>query len=629
MSRRDQLQLSRLFSDGMVLQRNTPIKIWGFAPAGAKISIRFLEVHEKAVTDESGKWELFLPELEAGGSYEMVITSEDGEEKRIRDIFIGDVWIASGQSNMELSMERLKDLYPEDIVECYNSKIRLFKVAECYDFHRPKEDLDTGEWQMAKPETILNFSAVSYYFEKYMYEYQPVPIGIINVSLGGSPIEAWLREEALAEFKQYRDTLKRYQDDSYLQEQVKQNEEDMKVWMNKLNETDNGSTARIPWYSHTLEDLTWEEAFLPDFFENIGIKDFIGAVWFRKKVRIPSSMIKDEVRLWLGTIVDSDIVFINGVEAGSTKYQYPPRKYTIPPNLLKAGENTIAIRVVCENGKGRFTPGKWYGLFTKNHCISLEGRWKYRIGCFIEKRRDTNFVNWKPTGLYNGMLAPCIPYTIKGFLWYQGEANTKSPREYKGLFTKLIQDWREQWQQGDLPFLYVQLPNFSIDLPKENSGWPEIREAQLQTLALPKTAMVTAIDLGEENDLHPLQKKEIGYRFSLAARALAFGDKVEYAGPLVDSASQRKNEVILQFSHAENEMEWKNGTVVSCVQIAGSNSIFYPANVKIEGKEMIVWSDLVSKPIEVRYAYENSPTGALLYNKEGLPASPFRIKIEE
>lgn len=637
MNEEQKFRLSRLISDGMVLRQGRKANIWGYASPGERIDICFLGKKTEAVTGIDGKWMTQLYDLKPGGPYEMLITCESGGEIRLKDILIGEVWVCSGQSNMELPISRVADRYPQVREDEGNTHIRVFKINEKYSFHGPLKELESGHWQAAKQSTIMNFSALAYFFAQYLYEAACIPVGIINASLGGAPAQAWMSEEMLEDFREYEEDIAACKNDDFIKAQLGRNENLSEEWFNYLKGQDEGLGRKgQPWYHPQLRDEEWQEINLPGFFAETGIKNFTGSLWFRKKIFLSEDTEGKQGSLLLGTIVDSDEVYMNGILVGSTAYQYPPRKYTVPEGILKAGENTLTVRVVCDTGKGRFTPGKRYALITEKEEVSLEGPWKYRVGGLCGKRPENIFISWKPTGLYNGMLAPCLDYTITGVLWYQGESNTDSPDNYQELFRKLIKGWRRDWKQGDFPFLFVQLPNFSIDIPAGDVGWQKIREAQRQALKLPNTSMVVSIDLGEDNDLHPTKKKEIACRLSLCARALAGLEKLEYSGPQVIEAVQEGEEIVLTFSHAQT------GIVTQCGSfypgnflVAGKNKHYQKAEAVISGNEVILkWQNsngetMMQRPEYVHYAYSNSPKEALLYNREGLPASPFEIKIKQ
>ena len=643
------LKLPRLISDGMILQQKQNCCIWGWDIPGRKIEISFLNKIYQTVVEESGTWQIVLCELLPGGPYTMKIKNDAAEEVEIHNILVGDVWFCSGQSNMELPMERVKDAFPEEIADCQNPFIRTFKIMEHADFQRPLEDVLTGEWKEAKADTIFEFSATAYFFAKAFYQMSKVPVGLINASLGGSGIECWMSRGMLDGYDELLTLADQYRNDEFVESQRMKNEEQMLIWHEKLDSKDLG--IKESWEKET----NWKDAEtveLPFFFSDTKLKDFIGSVWFCRKFEVPEQMAGKAAHLWLGTIVDSDTAYINGVQAGHTEYQYPPRKYEVPKGVLKSGENIIVVHVKCERGMGRFTPEKTYELWNEAGKINLEGMWQYRIGAVCEASPETDFISWKPTGLYHGMTAPCHRYNIAGVLWYQGESNTNAPDSYLDLFTRMVKGYRKQWNNDQLPFFYVQLPNFSIDLcdhdeREPKSGWPQIRELQKQALAISDTGMAVTIDLGEDNDLHPLNKKDIGYRLALLAASKLYQKETEYSGPVVDNmiieCTESRSENITEenwqetkgccirivCSHAEGMYAGNigKGEVVSDMELLDDCNV-YKADVEIKGEELIIRNKEVCNPKIVRYCYKNTPSGALIYNGAGLPMSPFIMKIE-
>lgn len=632
-----QLRVPRLISDGMILQQKKKDRIWGWNIPGSKVMVSFMGEDYVAYTDDSGKWEVFLEEQLPGGPYVMQISDDDGNEEIIENIMIGDVWFCSGQSNMELPMERVKDRYPEEILNCKNSCIRTFKITECADFHGPLSDHKTGEWKMAARDTILQFSATAYFFAKSMYQMTGVPIGLINASLGGSRIESWMSREMLEGYDEFLALADRYGDAGFVEGRVRQNMSQSQAWHENLDSKDEG--LQNSWEKEDADPEGWGEVGLPFFFRDTALAGFIGSVWFRRSFTVPRAMVGKEAKLWLGTIVDSDTVFINGVQVGRTDYQYPPRKYTVPAGLLKEGENTIVIRVKCEKGKGRFTPGKKYALWNEAGEIDLEGIWLYKKGAECGEIPETDFVNWKPTGLYHGMTAPCHAYSIAGILWYQGESNTHVPDIYLDLQERMIRGYRRAWQEENLPFYYVQLPNYAIDIHDSDAdetgyGWPAVRELQRQALKIPHTGMVVSIDLGEDNDLHPLNKKDIGYRLALLASSCG-GQDSDCSGPVVEEIvteewGDKGERVCIFCSHIKGGMyaySAEKGKKITDFELAGSDGVFYPAQACIEKDKIIVSCKQVKKPVKIRYCFKNTNSGALIYNRAGLPMSPFVMEI--
>lgn len=626
-----ELRLPRLISDGMVLQRDKKIKIWGWAFPEEKVTVYFLGKSYSAVADREGKWEVILPELQAGGPYSMVIATSQ-KSVTINNILIGDVWVCSGQSNMVLPMERVKDIYEKEIANCNNHFIRQFTVPDRYDFEGPREDLKGGSWEPLTKDTVFRFSAVGYFFAKALFENYHVPIGLIKACVGGTPIEAWLSEDALQQFPENLKIIEQLKVDGYIESIKKKEEVKINAWYENLNREDKGMKNGKPaWFDPDYDDSDWQTVKLPASWKEMGLDSLKGVVWFRKKIDVPASMVGKPAKLYMGTIVDSDLTYINGIVVGSTSYRYPPRRYKVSPNLLKPGKNVVAIRVISNDGNGEFIKGKPYKLFTKDQEISLEGEWKCRVGAAAdEPLPPMTFFEYKPAGLFNGMIAPLLNYRIKGVIWYQGESNTDNPKGYHKKFSALIADWRQKWGQGDFPFLYVQLANFMEpkSQPSE-SKWAELREEQRKTLVVPNTGMTVAIDLGEWNDLHPSNKKDVGERLALLARKIAYGEKELVAsGPLYKSMRIEDNKVIVEFSDAGSGLVAKGGGELKHFAIAGSDKKFVWAKAVIENDKVVVWNEDVPNPVAVRYAWADNPEGANLYNKEGLPASPFTTEEE-
>ena len=634
------LQLPRLVSDGMILQQKKKVHILGYDEPGKKVLVSFLGEEYIAVTNEDGIWETWLLEAEPGGPHTMYISDESGNEMVIANILIGDVWICAGQSNMELPMERVKDRYPEELVNCNNLAIRTFKITEHGDFHAPMKELLTGEWKTVGEDTILQFSATAYFFAKHMYQMTGVPVGLINASLGGSRIESWMSAKMLEGYDEALETARKYADDEFVKSRILQNQRQMEAWHENLNRLDIG--LKEHWETEELSTLDWKEVLIPFFFNDTDLKDFIGSVWFRRIFRVTNKMACKAAQLWLGTIVDSDTVYVNGVQVGHTDYQYPPRKYQVPEGVLREGENTIVIRVKCENGKGRFTADKRYAIWNEYEEVDLSGLWNYKEGASCEQIQPTDFVNWKPTGLYNGMLAPCCNYTIAGFLWYQGESNAHDSENYLYLSKRMIEGYRKNWKDEKLPFIYVQLPNFMIDVYDNDEdatgkGWPLLREQQRQILSVPDTGMAVAIDLGEDNDLHPLNKKDVGYRLAMLASKKLYGIASECEGPQVEEivkihdTSGKGFQVELYCGNITGGMYASGndkGTDILDFELQDGSGVWYPASAEILGNKICLTNDqLEEEPLAVRYVYDNTNKGALIYNKEGYPMGPFVINI--
>ena len=633
------LRLPRLISDGMILQQKKQIKMWGFDRPGRKVMLSFLGEEYVAVADGQGRFEAVLPPMEPGGPYNLYIGNENGEEIVVTDILIGDVWLCAGQSNMELPMERVKDRYPEEIRECSEPFIRTFKVIEHSDFHGPLRELQSGSWEKADTGTILKFSATAYFFAKQMYQMTGVPVGLINTSLGGSRIQSWMSREMLQGDVEDLLLAEKYADDAFVAGQLERNQENMEAWHRNLDEQDQGLKRNFK--ELKAPEPSFKEVSIPFFFRDTQLQGFIGSVWFLRNFQVTGGLAGKAAKLWLGTIVDSDTVYINGVMVGHTDYQYPPRKYEIPEGLLREGENTIVIRVKCENGHGRFTDGKKYALWNDEEEIDLTGKWYYEIGAACEQIEPTDFVNWKPTGLYNGMVAPCRPYTLAGILWYQGESNTHVPEVYLELMKRMVAGYRKEWGE-ELPFLYVQLPNFAIDrydsdADETGQGWPVVRELQRRAKKLPRVGMAVTMDLGEDNDLHPLNKKEVGFRLAMLAAKMLYGIASDCEGPEIcgiDYEMEKTGAVLLYFKNITDGMYaygGEKGKEIRDFELRDEQGIWHRAAavIKEDTIRLTPVERIRIRPCGVRYLFSNISHGAMIYNRAGFPLSPFVNEKQE
>lgn len=609
------VKLPALVSDGMILQRNQKLKIWGYADAGEKVNVKFLNKTYSATADNNGNWNIMLPELKAGGPFVMTIN-----DITLKDILIGDVWVASGQSNMELPMRRLKPLYGEEMKTVNNQNIRFFTVPQKYNFKTPQNDLDGGKWEAADPQTILNFSGVAYFFAKNLNEKNKVPVGIIHTSLGGSPVQAWMDANSLKNYPEYLQEAEKWKNDDLIKSTESGEQALSRAWYAELDQRDIGLQQH--WENFDLDDSSWKTMNVPGSWEDQE-GPFEGSVWLRKEITLPKGSAGKTAFLNLGRIKDADVTYINGVKVGNVTYEYPPRWYDIPAGVLKEGKNIIAVRITNGSGKGQFIADKPYYLEIGGQKIDLEGSWKYKIGAKMEKMAPgQTFIRWKPTGLYNYMIHPLINYKVKGFLWYQGESNTGKPKEYGDLLTTMINDWRSKWNEKDAPFLIVQLANFmeAKNQPVE-SNWAELRDQQRKvSLTVPQAGLAVIIDAGEWNDIHPLDKKTVGDR--LALQALKIGDKKEIVadGPVYQSMKIEGNKIRLSFKKGTDD--FAPVSELKGFAIKGKDGKYQWAKAQTEGKNIIVWNEEIKDPVSVRYDWADNPDGNLK-NKSGLPASPF------
>ena len=612
-----QLSLSPFLSDGMIIQRDCAFPVY----SGEKLTVSFLgKTYESRNVGE--KWLITLEPIEAGGPFTMDIVSDNGKVS-IKDIYSGDVWLCAGQSNMEMMMQRLRDDFSEEWEIKDFPLIRQFKVPQEWDFSSPREDISGGSWLCASKETLHEFSGTAWFFAKKMYAKldKKVPIGLVNTAWGGTPIEAWMSAEALTEYQEKIALGRQYADTAKREEITRNTGSAIKEWETNLAHEDLG----IPkdWKNPKTDISAWGEISLPGDFTAAGLNQFNGVIWLAKDFEVSASFASHNARIWLGTIVDSDTVYINGTEVGNTAYRYPPRKY-IANSLLKEGKNRIVIRVICNNGCGEVTTGKPFRIFTDNETVELEGKWKYKIGASSPVRQEEFFFQRLPMGDYNAMIAPILKYPLKGVIWYQGESNDSDPHGYEKLFRLMIQDWRKKNNSEELPFFFVQLPIWKTPTDNnENSSWAILREAQKAALSLPSTGMAAALELGEWNDLHPINKKDVGERLFLAAEKMLFKTENSSPGPILCRFERQGDKLYLYFDNCADGLHAKEKPYVSVI---GDETARICA--EIEGKDSVSLNlSNLKNAKKVLYAWADNPRDRQLFNSDGLPMLPFKIEI--
>lgn len=636
---RADVRLPKLITDGMVLQRDVPLNIWGWADPGEVVTVLWAGKSYRATTGPDRTWRVQLPAQRAGGPYSMTI--EGRNTLTLTELLVGDVWLCSGQSNMELPMNRVVDLYADLMATANYPTIRQFNVPTRYSFGAVPDDVPPGRWEAVTPKTIGTFTAVGFFFAKSLHEKYGVPIGLIKASVGGSPAEAWLSDDALKAFPVHEAVAQKMADSAYVARIRQADDARSRIWYTQLGQTDKGRHGAQPWFDPAYDASRWPRMNLPGYWADEpdpALKKLNGVVWFRKEFDVPAALAGQPARLRLGTIVDRDSAYLNGTFVGTIGYQYPPRKYDIPAGGLRPGKNTLVVRVINNIGRGGFTPDKPYQLEVGGQVIDLKGSWQYQVGAEAQPLQPQTFFQYMPGGLYKGMIAPLLPYAFKGVIWYQGESNVSRATEYRDLFSAVISDWRGHWQgatpQAPFPFLFVQLANYlPVQKDPVDSDWAQLREAQRQTLALPNTGMAVAIDLGEWNDIHPLNKADVGKRLALAAERVAYGNKTGItSGPVFASMRQKGNRLVLRFRETGGGLVSRNSPELKQFAVAemdpdGKLGPYVWANARIRGNTVEVWHDDVRRPVAVRYAWADNPEGANLYNREGLPASPFAAQL--
>lgn len=616
------LLVSKLYSDHMVIQRNQPIVVWGWADVNAAIKISFNNLEYTSIANDNGEWKLTLPLMEEGGPYEMIISSND-EMIVINDILIGDIWICSGQSNMEWIVANSNNAEAE-IQSSTDNKLRQFDIPNTSS-ETPQNDLSGGDWKISNPQNTGGFSATAYFFAKELRKHIDVPIGLINSSWGGSRIETWMSSNSLG-----------IEDQRQLMEEVEhQADADYQLRLEKfskmfpgISDVDLGMNADQPsWAAAELDESDWKNIVVPGYWEDFGYDGLDGIGWYRLTFYLTPNEAQGEYELGLGKIDDSDITWINGIKVGEmTQAWDQPRVYKIPANVLKEGKNVLCIRVDDTGGAGGIW-GDVSSVYLKSLTLvkPLAGNWKFNIGAV--KKTDIA-VNQIPTLLFNSMIYPILNFPIKGVIWYQGESNASfvDAPKYSKLFINMINDWRALWHVGDFPFLFVQIANYlqPVNQPSESS-WAILRESQTDALSIPNTGQAVIIDIGNANDIHPRNKQDVGLRLSLAARKIAYGENIVFSGPTYKNSKIKKGKMIITFDNVGSGLVVKDKYgYVKGFAIAGADKKFVWAKALIENNKIIVWNDKVKNPKYVRYAWADNPDDANLYNVEDLPACPFR-----
>ena len=608
-----EVEVARIFSDHMVLQREVNAPIWGTADPGERITVEINGLTASAVAAKDGKWKVYLPSFEAGGPYELVVRGNN--EVKFSDVMFGDVWVASGQSNMQWSLNNANNA-EEELKSANHPNIRLFYVPRRVG-KAPKEDLEGGQWDVCSPEVAREFSAVAYFFGKELQKELNVPIGLINCNWGGTVAEAWTSSEMLQTLPDFKGRVIELNDGPNWEEDIEANEQRGREKNEIINNSFNGLEVGVHKVNYNSTD--WPVVIAPNWEEQLD-----GIVWMRKVVEIPKEFKGKEIRFDLGRIDNHATIYFNeqklGV-AGSPRFS----EFVVPTKLVKAGKNVIAVRLLHRWSSPNFQgPEDRMKLYAPNGAVleSLAGPWKYKTGLepsFPELKGYQNY----PMSLFNGMVNPIIPFGIKGVIWYQGESNASRGYQYRQLFQSMIEDWRVRWGMGYFPFLFVQLANY-MDIPKQptEDDWAELREAQTMALNLPNTGMAVTIDIGEMFDIHPRNKQDVGYRLALAAKKIAYGQNLVYSGPLYKGYEINGADVEIAFDHVGKGLMVK-GDKLTGFQIAGKDKKFYWAEAQIVGGEVFVSSEKVKTPVAVRYGWAINPK-CNLYNKNGLPASPFR-----
>ncbi|WP_276379619.1 sialate O-acetylesterase [Flavobacterium sp. H4147] len=607
-----------LFSDGMVLQRDKQIPIWGFADANESVEVHFNKQIKKTTADKNGKWTVHLAAEKAGGPFELVVIGKN--KITIKNVLVGEVWICSGQSNMEFQVSKTINAEKE-IADANYPMIRHFGIAQDLS-GTPKDDLKQGKWEEANKQNVGNFTAVGYYFARKLYSELKIPIGIINTSWGGTNVETWTSREAFQnspDFKSMIADVPVMNVDSI----SKLYAQKMKERVEKIQGTEVSTANENTFKELSFEDKNWGDLKTPSLWENQPLGDLDGVVWMRKTITLTAEDIKNKAILSLAKIDDEDITYVNGIEVGRNTQYDLKRVYTVPDNILKEGKNVIAVRIVDNSGGGGiYGESQDLKLTIGTKVIPLDGNWKFRVIVVKTSLSPNSY----PSLLYNAMVNPLVPYVIQGVLWYQGESNVWRAKQYKKAFPLLINDWRTKFKQGNFPFYFVQLSTFDEfgGNSQKGSRWAELREAQSETLKLPNTGMAVTTDIGNAKDIHPTNKQDIGLRLAAIAMNNIYGKKQINSGPTYKSQEIKGNQIILTFDNIGSGLSTPNSDELKGFEIAGADKVFHSAKAIIKDNKIIVSSDQVQNPVAVHYGWADDDTAINLFNKEKFPASPFR-----
>lgn len=616
------VRLPSMFSDNMVLQRDQAIPVWGWAAPGEKITVQINEQVKKITAGKDGKWMVKLPALKAGGPYQLIVKGKN--TITISNVLIGEVWLCSGQSNMEMPIEGWGkiDNYEQEIRDAKYPLIRQFNVVKSVNAN-PQEEVK-GDWMICEPANAGNFIATGYFFARELAKKLNVPVGIINCSWGGSMIETWISRDAFEKSSEFKEMIAGIPAneigarDKQLKDAVSNAVKEIQSDIPEKNQTGN-------WSNKQFDDSKWPAMKLPGVWEkeNPKLSELNGIVWFRKPFDVPAK-IEGDATISIGVPDDVIDVFINGIKLNSTtNLEGQVHTFSVSGASLEAGKNEIAMRVRDYGGSGGVT-GDDKDMFVKlsDTTLPLNGEWKYQVESIGFGANPNSY----PTLLYNSMVNPLVPYAIKGALWYQGETNAGRAYQYRTAFPLLINNWREKWGQGEFPFYFVQLSSFNADGGNSEKGstWAELREAQSMTLNVPNTGIAITTDIGNATDIHPKNKQDVGKRLALVALAKTYNVSIPSSGPVYSEMRTEGDKVVVSFLNSGELVAKDKYGYLKGFEVAGADQKFHWAMAHIEGDKVIVYSKDVSNPVAVRYGWSDVTDDANLFNDAGLPAPPFR-----
>ncbi len=619
-----QIKLPGVFGDHMVIQRSQPVPVWGWSSPNEKVTINFNQQQKQAIADNNGKWLVKLDPEPAGGPFELRVQGKN--DIVIHDVLVGEVWLCSGQSNMEFQLKNAKDADSEISVADF-PEIRQIKIPLNVS-SIAKEDILPANWIVCSSKTAGDFTAVGYFFAKEMVKRLHVPVGLINSTWGGTMIESWISRGAFENSPAFK-SMVASMNGKDIEPVIKERQLKLERQIRSIEKNIHDSIPETEWKNPTYNSIGWPAISISNIWENqsLGLSGLDGIVWYRKEFELDSGVANNPLILSLGKIDDNDETYVNGIWVGSTRNWAEKRAYHVPASVFKTGKNLIAVRIEDTGGGGGFYEDSLaVNLKTENGIIPLGDNWHFRVAKIAGNSGGIG-PNDYPSLLFNAMINPLIPYAIRGVLWYQGEANAGRAYQYRTAFPLMITDWRQHWSQGNFPFYFVQLASFNAENGNSEKGsrWAELREAQTYALNLKATGMSVTDDIGEPNDIHPKNKKDVGLRLAAIALNNIYGKPMEYSGPVYESMLIQENKVVLNFTHIGSGLMVKDKYgYIRGFEIAGSDQQFHYAKAFLENNKVVVYANEVTSPVSVRYAWSDDNSDANLYNFEDFPAVPFR-----
>ena len=619
------IRVAKIFGDNMVLQRNKQIPVWGWADANEKITIQFNHQTKTVKADKDGKWMIKLDNEAAGGPYQLTIKGKN--TITFNNVMVGEVWICSGQSNMEFPIEGWGKVmnYQQEEANANYPLIRQIKVPLTVS-STLKDDIPNGEWKECSPQTAGDFTAVGYFFARELYNELKIPIGLINTTWGGTQVESWTSREAFENSDEFKDMIAQMSSlnlDSLAKVRKEASVKKIEALQGSLPSAEDVQKLK----DVDADETHFAHMHLPGLWEGQQLEDLDGVVWFRKTINLPAEDASKAATLELAMIDDNDITYINGVKVGETNSYNAKRNYSIPAGILKEGKNVIAVRVEDTGGGGGiYGDSSDMKLTIGTQSIPLFGDWLFRVESITGGSASVG-PNSYPTLLYNAMVNPLIPYAMEGVIWYQGEANAGRAYQYRKAFPLMINDWRKHWNEGDFPFYFVQLASWNADNGNSAKGstWAELREAQTMTLSLPNTGMAVTTDIGNAADIHPKDKQDVGKRLAAIALHNVYKKDIVFSGPMYQSMRTDGNKIIVSFTQTGSGLMVKDKYgYLKGFEVAGADKQFHYAKAFIDGDKVVVYNDSVSAPVAVHYNWADFADDGNLFNKEGFPASPFR-----